>query len=586
MADNPLGLRENPFAASRDPHLIYPSRSRLKTLARLRQSLADGEPLVLITGESGTGKTSTVSEALESWGPRISAAFMTAASPARPEPLQEICHRLGLARPDPASRSQALSQLAGHLSQARGRGELTVLVLDDAHVADDTLLGEIGMLLDLESEGRRLLQVVLVGRPEIEKQLALPGLAQLRQRIAVHCRLQPFAPGETERFIHQRVSASGGNAADILARETCLAIHQVAGGIARAVEALAGQALLIAGREGAGAVAPEHVRAAAAAEACPPGTVAAATAVPKAARVEPGLAAPSSCGDPEMLAGPAAGSESSLEPRRSDDPAVRAWVSRFVGPDGPPRIGIRTLIDPEDLGPAGEPSESDSAPHPPHAASPPVGAAAELEEASPTLPAAPHPPGRAVRDGRSRSAGSDGVSRLTHAALALLVLGAAGFLILRMLSIATNPGRSPVAGARPAAVASSPTVGSSAQRSARLGPDGLAAESAPSRIGAAVSTPRTISAAPQAPVPRFGLEVGSYINPDRAAAERERIAESTHRAVRVLAFPENGGITYRVLLGSFRSRGLAERAAAQLLESGIVNQARATVLAAGDSLAR
>ena len=174
MFERQLGLRENPFLSGHQPKYVYPSREHQEALAHLRYGIQNGEPFVLITGEVGTGKTTAVYDALAEWGPRAVVALITNSALTRNELLEEICLRFGVAAPAPMSKPQTLVQLERLLGAVRARGELAILLLDEAQNLERDLLEEIRLLSNLEVQGEKLIQILLVGQPELETKLAQP----------------------------------------------------------------------------------------------------------------------------------------------------------------------------------------------------------------------------------------------------------------------------------------------------------------------------------------------------------------------------------------------------------------------------
>ncbi len=261
MSENPLGLRENPFRAGHHPKYVFPSREHQEALAHLRYGIQNREPFVLITGEVGTGKTTAVYDALAEWGSRATVALITNPALTRSELLEEICLRFGVAAAAPLSKPHALVQLERQLSALRARGELAILLLDEAQNLDRELLEEIRLLSNLEVQGEKLLQIFLVAQPELEAKLARPELRQLRQRIGIHYRIQPLGAAETTCYIHHRVAAAGGSADELFTADACAEIFRITNGIPREINLVAGQALLNAFVEDSRSVTAEHVRA-------------------------------------------------------------------------------------------------------------------------------------------------------------------------------------------------------------------------------------------------------------------------------------------------------------------------------------
>ena len=260
MFEKPLGLRENPFLAGHHPKYLFPSREHQEALAHLRYGIQNREPFVLITGEVGTGKTTAVYDALAEWGSRAVVALITNSALTRAELMEEICLRFGVAVTSPISKPQALVELQRQLTAVRERGELAILLVDEAQNLDRELLEEIRLLSNLEVGGEYLLQIFLVGQTELETNLAQKELRQLRQRIAIHYRILPLSDAETARYIHHRVAVAGGDAEELFPADTCVEIFRITNGIPREINIVAGQSLLNAFVEDSRSVTIEHVR--------------------------------------------------------------------------------------------------------------------------------------------------------------------------------------------------------------------------------------------------------------------------------------------------------------------------------------
>jgi type II secretory pathway predicted ATPase ExeA len=263
MFEHHFGLRENPFVAGHHTRFVYPSPEHQEALAHLRFGIENREPFVLISGEVGTGKTTALYDALSEWQTKVVVALINNSQLTRIELLEEISLRLGVLITSAASKPQILAQLERTLLAIHQRGDRALLLLDEAQNLEPELLEEIRLLSNLEVEGQKLLQIFLIGQPELEVKLTRPELRQLRQRITVHYRLSPLNEDDTERYIHHRISVAGGNANDVFPHETCLAVHKLTHGIPREINHVCAQALLNAFVEDSRSVLPQHVASAA-----------------------------------------------------------------------------------------------------------------------------------------------------------------------------------------------------------------------------------------------------------------------------------------------------------------------------------
>jgi type II secretory pathway predicted ATPase ExeA len=259
MFEHHFGLRENPFPAGHQLKFVYPSREHQEARAHLRYGIENNEPFLLITGEVGTGKTTSLYDALHEWGDQVAVALITNSALTRQEMLEEICLRFGIELPPGVSKPAALVMLEKHLVSVRSRGEKAVLMMDEAQNLSMDLLEEIRLLSNLEHKGDKLLQIFLVGQPELEAHLARHELRQLRQRITVHYRLNPLSPDETMGYIHHHINVAGGNGPLVFAADTCREIYRLSHGIPREINTLASSALIAAYADGSPSVRLEHI---------------------------------------------------------------------------------------------------------------------------------------------------------------------------------------------------------------------------------------------------------------------------------------------------------------------------------------
>src|SRR6267378_494382 len=259
MFEHHFGLRENPFVAGHHAKFVYPSPEHQEALAHLRYGIENREPFVLITGEVGTGKTTALYDALAEWQNRVVVALITNSALTRNELLEEIALRFGVPINGPASKPQILAHLERSLLAIHSRGDRAILLLDEAQNLDRDVLEELRLLSNLELNGAKLVQLFLVGQPELEAKLSSPELRQLRQRITVHYRLQPLTAEDTQHYIHHRISVAGGNAETVFPAAACAAVHRITHGIPREINTVCSQALLNAFVEDSPFVGIQHV---------------------------------------------------------------------------------------------------------------------------------------------------------------------------------------------------------------------------------------------------------------------------------------------------------------------------------------
>jgi len=233
-----FGLRANPFNVNPDPRYLFLTRHTEEALACLTYGIQSRKGFVLLTGEVGTGKTTLINKLME-WlrVQQVATAFVF--NP-RMDVLQLLEYMMGdFGIPCEAkSKSQMLQRLYSWLLDRYRAGETAVLVIDEAQNLSDEVLEEIRMLTNLETFTEKLLQIVLVGQPELEQRLKQPQLRQLRQRLTLRAKTHAFNLGETESYIVQRLRIAGSNGDTIFDREAAAAIFRYSNGIPRVINLL------------------------------------------------------------------------------------------------------------------------------------------------------------------------------------------------------------------------------------------------------------------------------------------------------------------------------------------------------------
>ncbi len=261
MYEAHFGLSSNPFSSSPSPEFIYESREHREALAHFQFALSNREAFVLLTGEVGTGKTTAVQSLRRHLPAGAPVAVVTHTTLEPRELLEEIALRFGLEPVPGESKPALMRRMENYLEDHRRGGGQALLVLDEAHLMSPALLEEVRLLSNLESpEGGKLLQICLVGQPELESHLQQPQLRQLRQRISVRYALKPLGRDETRGYIHHRLAAAGcADPVAVFPPEACDAVHTLSQGIPREINVLASQALLNAFLDEKPAVVRNHV---------------------------------------------------------------------------------------------------------------------------------------------------------------------------------------------------------------------------------------------------------------------------------------------------------------------------------------
>jgi general secretion pathway protein A len=236
-------LRERPFALSPDPDYLYPSRVHQEALDYLRYGLESHAGFVVITGEIGSGKTTLLQTLLRNIDSQTSVGRVVNTMLEPRELLETIMIDFGL---DPTGKSKPLllRDLAQFLVDQRLAGRMVLIVIDEAQNLSLAALEELRMLSNLETEKSKLLQIVLVGQPNLRDKLTSPELEQLRQRITVSYHLMPLEADETANYINHRLRRAAIGAPVEFPREATDAIHARSRGVPRIVNVICDAALV------------------------------------------------------------------------------------------------------------------------------------------------------------------------------------------------------------------------------------------------------------------------------------------------------------------------------------------------------
>jgi general secretion pathway protein A len=202
-------LTRSPFEISPDPRFYYPTPLHNEALANLLYGIKKRKGFVVTTGEVGTGKTLLL-QCLMQWLSRNQIAFSHIFNPRLTviEFFQYFCADLGLPC-EGKNKSELLIQLNQYLIGRYRRGSTTVLIVDEGQLLEWEVLEEIRLLTNLETVQQKLLQIILVGQPELEDKLDSSNLRQLKQRISFRCRLEPLSREELKKYIDRRLEVAG-----------------------------------------------------------------------------------------------------------------------------------------------------------------------------------------------------------------------------------------------------------------------------------------------------------------------------------------------------------------------------------------
>jgi len=255
-----FGLTEPPFSIAPNPHYLYMSNQYLEALAHLMFGIDSGGGFILLTGEVGTGKTTISRKMLEKLSNNIDVAWIINPKLSVDELLASICDELGIIYPAGTSSIKVFTDLiSDFLIQAHGHGRNVLLIIDEAQNLSPEVLEQLRLLTNLETNERKLLQIILLGQPELKTMLERNDLRQLAQRITARFHLHSLSLKSTGEYIRHRLTIAGCNQAPFPARTVKL-IHRLSHGTPRLINLLCDRSLLGAYSRNHHIVTPEHVR--------------------------------------------------------------------------------------------------------------------------------------------------------------------------------------------------------------------------------------------------------------------------------------------------------------------------------------
>jgi len=241
-----FGLEEPPFSIAPNPRYLFMSDRHREALAHLLYGVSLGGGFVLLTGEVGTGKTTISRCLLEQLPEDTDVAFILNPFLNSLELLATICDELDISYiDDEPSLKDLTDQLHHFLLRNHAKGRSTVLIIDEAQHLQFEVLEQVRLLTNLETNTKKLLQIIFIGQPELQDLLAKPVLRQLSQRITARFHIDPLTPGETQAYIRHRLQVAGlpGNQ-EVFPPAVMRQIHQVSGGIPRLINILCDRMLL------------------------------------------------------------------------------------------------------------------------------------------------------------------------------------------------------------------------------------------------------------------------------------------------------------------------------------------------------
>ncbi|MDX1625606.1 MAG: AAA family ATPase, partial [Wenzhouxiangellaceae bacterium] len=266
MYEQFYGLSERPFSITPDPRFVFLSPRHEDALAHLLYGIGRGGSggFVQLTGEVGTGKTTLCRLLLDRVPERTRIALVLNPMLEPRELLRAVCRELEVDMDDSDGSLEDLGQrLNRRLLDIHAAGERAVLIIDEAQNMSRETLEQVRLLTNLETSTDKLLQIILLGQPELRELLARPSLRQLAQRITARYHLTPLAPAETAEYVRHRIAVAGAPRCPFTAA-ALRTLHHVSGGVPRLINIVADRALMAGYARETAQIHPALVRQAAA----------------------------------------------------------------------------------------------------------------------------------------------------------------------------------------------------------------------------------------------------------------------------------------------------------------------------------
>ena len=237
------GLSEAPFNITPNPRFLFFSAKHREAFNHLIYGIRERKGFVQLTGEVGAGKTTLCRALLEDLGPTFSTALILNPVLDADQLIKAIAMEFGLTVKG-MDRMETISELNSFLLRQLEQARDTVLIIDEAQNLTPDLLEQVRLLSNLETDERKLLQIILMGQPELRDRLNEHGLRQLRQRITVRYHLEPLKRAEISQYVQHRLSVSGANGAPYFTTAAIWRIYHYSKGVPRLINALCDKCLL------------------------------------------------------------------------------------------------------------------------------------------------------------------------------------------------------------------------------------------------------------------------------------------------------------------------------------------------------
>jgi len=257
-----FGLSEAPFRITPNTEVFFAGANRGAILDALIYAISQGEGIVKVTGEVGTGKTMLCNMLQSRLPPEVETIYLAHPSVSAEEILHAIAFELQLKVPRAAGRMEVMQHLYTHLLERHSQGKQVVIFIEESQNMPIATLEEVRLLSNLETGKHKLLQIVLFGQPELDENLRQPNIRQLRERITHSFTLSPLAPQEVGEYLMFRLRAVGYRGPDLFSTSVVKRIAQASAGLTRRVNLIADKALLAAFSDNTHTVQSKHVAAA------------------------------------------------------------------------------------------------------------------------------------------------------------------------------------------------------------------------------------------------------------------------------------------------------------------------------------
>jgi general secretion pathway protein A len=245
MYEDHFGLKKKPFSIVPDPACFYMSDGHREALAHLLYGATGDGGFVLLTGEVGTGKTTVCRRVFELIPEATDVAFILNPKLTAEELLATICDEFGISCPEGTTSIRTLvARINDYLLDAHDKGRRAVLIIEEAQNLTPDVLEQIRLLTNLETNQRKLLQVIMIGQPELREMLVKPQLRQLSQRITARYHLGPLSKEEVPEYINHRLSVAGANRGRLFPQATIKRVYGFTKGVPRLINVVCDRALL------------------------------------------------------------------------------------------------------------------------------------------------------------------------------------------------------------------------------------------------------------------------------------------------------------------------------------------------------